>query len=101
LVELEDLFEKELDRPAVEKQMVMTPDEVIGVCSKTKQSEAHEWRLREDEAAASVFGEKLLQAQLLIVGGEVSPVLFLHGQLYLLMHNLHGFFQTFPQKPGA
>ncbi len=101
LVPGEDLLHEDGRRPAVQKNVVMSPDEAVGVVAGAGQGEAHEGRLGQLESPLALFGDQGLQASRLLFRGESPQVQQAQGRLHLAVHHLDGLLQPFPGEAGA
>ena len=95
-----DLLHEDSDRPPIEEDVVVRPDELPMLICHANQGKAHERGAGQVEPATTIPVEKLLQHDLLFRHGVAPPVLLLPRQLHRMLDNLYRRARL-PFKPAA
>src|SRR5262249_35560934 len=70
----EDLLEEKRDGPAVEQQMVVTPNEFVSIIVNLKQGHAQQRRFVQAEAALSIDSQPVIKLLILGCARQTAPV---------------------------
>jgi len=97
----EDLAQQQRDGPAVQQDVVVGPDELVGVVGQPQQGQADEGRLGQVEAPSLLRREEGGQPALLLGRVQPAPVLLCDSHIDLAAHDLDGFLQPLPGERGA
>src|SRR5687768_1958040 len=79
VVATEDFFDDDRVRPAVERDVVAAPDELVRLFGKPEESQTEQWRLRKVEAAPAVLTQVFVQPRTLLDARKRTPVSLLPG----------------------
>ena len=94
------LADQEGERPAVEEQVMESPDEAVLV-AEADQGETHQRRPVQGQRSLPVALARRFEAALLLLRGEVAPVQLLPGERDVFAHHLPGLVETLPEKYRA
>ncbi|CAM4223314.1 hypothetical protein COSO111634_35310 [Corallococcus soli] len=100
-VEREDLLEEQAGAPAVQQQVVVAPDEAPVLLGHPHPHHPHQRGSRQLEAAPAFVLLQPRQPGLLLLGGQVPPVMLLERQRGVRVHHLEGGLQVVPHEAGA
>jgi hypothetical protein len=101
IVEGKDLLEHERDRPGVQHDVMIGPDECIPVLGSTHEGETRERCAGQIETTCPVCFEKGVQERLLPGRPDPSPVQLLNREHGLSRHDLDRLFQSLADDCGA
>jgi hypothetical protein len=101
IVEAEDIFQDQEDRPAVEQHVMMTPQKLMRVVRRAEQREPHERDVGEFEPAGAVLLQVRLESPLLFFRRQTAPVEFFERQGDVFGDHLKRLVGMFPSEGGA
>jgi hypothetical protein len=94
------LLGDERDRPAVQQQVMMAPDQLAAPRVDPDQHQAHQRRLAQVEAPLAVGAQECIELRRAIRAIKAAPVELLPGQRHLAQHDLQRLVLRLPHKRG-
>ena len=100
-IERRDFLEENLNRPAVEKDMVERPDCCVFALAKTEHHQPERRRISEIEPAIPIFVAPCGQPRCARRSRRIPPVFRHKGKLHVAPHDLNRLVEVVPHERGA